>query len=243
MKNLKLLSALFLILFQNMAVQAVEVPSDWSLAYRDRMDNDNRASNGEAIPYAKDLIKELADDLYGNSQTSAAWPYHGFLSREYVAYSKRKYDTLTKSYVYWRHTGLDMVKPKNSAVYSLTDGVVQSVYGTISDPENLAILIKESNSNRTWVYGHVAPGVKAGMKISEGQKIGTIVDQSKVWKYTHVHLTVLIVPFPLSSSNADAKKLGWGRARGVTQSEAVNIALKYTIHPLEAYAIIRNLPR
>ena len=41
------------------------VPSDWDEAWRDPLDLDGDADNGESTPYVKDLMAKMGSDLLG----------------------------------------------------------------------------------------------------------------------------------------------------------------------------------
>lgn len=236
-KKLLFGSALILISLSPLEASA-QAPADWSKSYFDVKDNDGNLKNGEASPYVKSLISQLTTDLYG----LPAKPYHGYFSRAYRYYSTRYKDS-SLGPVYWRHTGLDVDKPKGSPVYALTNGVVVKILGNKNDPANLAMIIKEDGANRYWVYGHVIPAFRVGQRVDQGVRIGEIVNQDGIYTHTHVHITVFTTAFPLPSSNPDSKYVGWGVVRGkASGAEAEARAKKYTIPALEAYALSRGLP-
>ncbi len=74
-----------------------------------------------------------------------------------------------------RHEGIDFVCYNGAAVYSLTDGeVVRVAYGKNGSSGLSTIAIYDNSANKTVVYLHTNPVVlKAGQRISKGQKIGT----------------------------------------------------------------------
>lgn len=74
-----------------------------------------------------------------------------------------------------RHEGIDIQGGNGSAIYSLTDGeVVRVAYGYRGSSGLSTIAIYDSSTNKTVVYLHSAPvSLRAGQRISKGQKIGT----------------------------------------------------------------------
>lgn len=93
-----------------------------------------------------------------------------------------------------RHEGIDFVKGRGSAVYSLTDGVITRVTEGARGSSGLStIAIYNAASDKTIIYLHADPlnSLKVGQKISRGQQIATedwrgLSASSK----THTHVEV-----------------------------------------------------
>jgi murein DD-endopeptidase MepM/ murein hydrolase activator NlpD len=155
-----------------------------------------------------------------------------YLASSYMGYSKAVHVDRRGS-VYVRHTGRDFGKPAGSEVRALTSGRVVALLGKASEPTSLATVVADGGG-RYWVYGHMSPRLRVGQVVNRGQVVGTIANPRGAFS-PHVHITTFTVRFP-SGESAVRQAMGWGRAYGKTQAEAVANAQRYTEDPLLAYA-------
>ena len=208
------------------------VPSDWDEAWRDPLDLDGNADNGESTPYVKDLIAKMGSDLLG----SGFEPGQGYLSRTYPGHEKPvQIPGLGLAYV--NHTGTDWRKPIGASVRALTPGVVVGTYNArTSNQAN--VVIKQDGADRWWIYVHMSYVVTPGQHVAKGTKLGTIADPKGEWNHSHVHVNILTT-WPRGPELS--KYLTYGRSYHPDAVKSMRIAKAHTMHPLKAYARANGL--
>lgn len=148
------------------------------------------------------------------------------ISSDYLGY------TLEKKHGYAVHHGIDFEAPVGSPIYALRSGtVVAKVQG---NAVKSVVIIKDAATGLIWSYGHINhSGIEKGEKVSAGQPLGTVLDPAiagQTWP-PHVHISVMRVmpgyPVPI----------GWGRAYGDSEQEAIDNAKRYTVNPAQAYVM------
>jgi murein DD-endopeptidase MepM/ murein hydrolase activator NlpD len=99
-----------------------------------------------------------------------------------------------------KHKGLDLAAPRGTAIYSVTDGVVMSVYGSCPSTGYYGsscgggygnyVKIKASDGT-IYIYAHMntTPMVSANASIQKGQQLG-IVGSSGSSTGPHLHFEV-----------------------------------------------------
>ena len=207
-------------------------PTNWDFAYRDNWDRDGKPANGEATAYVKSVAEKMARDLVGSSFKEG----QAYMSRNYMGHDKPIKSNGKRVYI--RHLGFDVVKKVGAPVKALTSGKVVALMGKPSDPDNIAMVVKESGAKRWWVYGHISHKVGRGQYVAKGKVLGKMVDPKGRWK-PHVHVTLFTTKWPLSAKVR--RHLGWGRARAAEKRETIDRALNNTMHPLEGYARVNKL--
>jgi len=91
-------------------------------------------------------------------------------------------------YFSWRHHGLDIAGPKNSANYAAKDGIVEVAQCGWNSGYGCYIIINHGNGIKT-LYGHNNELlVKAGDEVFAGQSIGLMGNTGKVYGATGIHL-------------------------------------------------------
>lgn len=209
-------------------------PRSWDFAYHGPTDADGRSANGEALPYVKDLARRMAQDLIGSSASFG----QGYFAQNYSGYDRRV-NVTGRGKVYIRHLGFDVRAKPGTPVRAVAPGVVTAVVGNVKNPMTPAVVVKERGAERWWVYGHIVQGVKRGARIKRGQVVGRLVDQRREWKHTHLHVTVFTSGYPLPKKVK--RYFGWGRTYHPDVRQAITLAQRHSMHPLEAYARANGL--
>ena len=118
--------------------------------------------------------KALSEALYNSSDAYISCNFDGYVNTS------------------GRHEGIDIKCRLGSNIYSLTDGTVLRVANGSTGSGGLStIAIYNSNYDKTIIYLHAAPSVKAGDKIRAGDKIGEESWRgisSKSSSHTHVEV-------------------------------------------------------
>lgn len=103
----------------------------------------------------KKQSKALSEALYKSSGAYISCGYDGYVNTS------------------GRHEGIDFKYKLNADIYSLTDGTVLRVAkGSTGSGGLSTIAIYNKDTDKTVVYLHAAPSVKAGDKVRKGDKIG-----------------------------------------------------------------------
>lgn len=148
------------------------------------------------------------------------------ISSDYLGY------TLEKKHGYAVHHGIDFEAPVGAPVYALKSGVVVAkIYGNAAES---VVIVRDPSTGFIWSYGHINHiAIEKGQKIHAGQRLGTILDPAaagETWP-PHVHISTMRV---MPGSPAP---IGWGRAYGSSEQQAIDNAKRYTVNPAQAYAM------
>ncbi|MEG3858781.1 M23 family metallopeptidase [Microcoleus sp. herbarium12] len=190
--------------------------------------NDNNRDSGriteidESLPDVKQVSKDLSTALFGkilSLDTGYAYDYtNGNPGGD-------PYNGSTKA-----HAGIDYRAGVGQEVSAIVGGTVKKVtdYGSIGK-----FVTVESFDGRRWIYGHIQNSKQEGQGVSQGEKIGTVVDQvNNQGNNTHFHLEVDSPPFNdsiiggINRLNKDQSNLSFVRQN--------------TMSPLQAYWKYRN---
>lgn len=146
---------------------------------KDAQDKWNALSSDAKREFEK-LAKDLSRAVLGRDPDSK----NGKMTAGYI------YDASYLDAVKTRHSGidLDVDDATGASIKSPIDGKVQAVTtDSTKTGNNLSrVLVKEENSNRTWVFLHVSPSVKTGDAVVIGQDIAYVNPYSNA----HVHVEV-----------------------------------------------------
>lgn len=213
----------------------VAVPQDWDHAL-------DSGQGSWSTPYVRQIMLKMHADMSPPATTWQGDPAYigdhgGYLDRNY-----RNFNTTDPGGYFMRHAGVDFWRPYGTNVRSLTEGTVSYIFFEPKNATSDRVEVKEAGADRWWTYGHVtrASGLVVGAHVMLGQPIGTSMAAPNPHCMVSVHTSG---PAPAGFLDVPGGKLKW--SRGLSAGSATNaetIATRYTMNPLEAYAITRGMP-
>lgn len=129
-----------------------------------------------------------------------------------------------------RHNGADYASTVGASVYAVTDGVVVysgtnfAGFGSLnpSAPGGAMVVEHVNRQGQRFfsIYGHMTPMMKAGVRVTKGQQIGTIHQFTNGGqKLPHLHLGIYIGPqFPTSGWGYSTSLANWADPKSYLES-------------------------